>query len=160
MYHALLFFAYCFYPPLCIAGPVVTFNDFATQVVAPPDVPAKQVWLANGAAMVCSRHRQLGGACSLEPLLQLGAACCAHMPAARAIRPQVLAYGARWLLAVGMLEVFTRTLYFHAIAQHKLLDGWVDIDVTSYHFVLTSFWVLVLMWLKVSWCGPMLHALW
>lgn len=68
-------------------------------------------------------------------------------------RTQVLAYAARWLCAASLLELMSRTLYFNAIAKHKLLSEGVlaaaGVAVRPYHFALTGFWVLVYMWMKV-----------
>jgi len=43
MYSGLLHFVYCFYPPLYIAGPTITFNDFASQMVVPVQQTPAQV---------------------------------------------------------------------------------------------------------------------
>uniref|UniRef100_A0A7S3VI79 Uncharacterized protein n=1 Tax=Dunaliella tertiolecta TaxID=3047 RepID=A0A7S3VI79_DUNTE len=42
-YSYLQHFVYCFYPPLYIAGPTITFNDFASQIAAPPRQSAREV---------------------------------------------------------------------------------------------------------------------
>ncbi|KAF5825775.1 hypothetical protein DUNSADRAFT_7021 [Dunaliella salina] len=61
-YSYLQHFVYCFYPPLYIAGPTITFNDFASQIAAPPRQSAREVltyaarWL--GAALLMEFMRR------------------------------------------------------------------------------------------------------
>lgn len=66
----------------------------------------------------------------------------------------MLAYWARWLGALAVLELVTHTLYFNAVAKHGLLTRGTltaaGVHVTPMHYVLTGFWVLVFMWLKVG----------
>ncbi len=67
------------------------------------------------------------------------------------------AYAARWLAALLVLELLTRTLHFNALAKHGLLTrgllaAW-GVRVQPLHFAVTGFWVLVFMWLKVSCCS-------
>lgn len=43
MYRLGLYLPYCFYPPLYIAGPTITYNNFVSQLAAPPRITAGQV---------------------------------------------------------------------------------------------------------------------
>lgn len=38
-----LYLAYALYPPLYLAGPIITFNNFASQLIAPPLISTKTV---------------------------------------------------------------------------------------------------------------------
>lgn len=42
-YNFLNYFAYCLYPPLYIAGPIITFNDFVWQVRPHPPLPLPEL---------------------------------------------------------------------------------------------------------------------
>jgi hypothetical protein len=42
------YLAYVLYPPLYIAGPIVTFNNFAAQMAAPVGIGTRQVSRAKG----------------------------------------------------------------------------------------------------------------
>ena len=42
-YSAMRFFEYMFYPPLYLAGPILTFNAFASQRRLPSSISSKQV---------------------------------------------------------------------------------------------------------------------
>ena len=57
-----LYFVYCMYPPLYMAGPIMTFNSFASQALAPLPIRRWQVllygarWLAAWAALEALTH--------------------------------------------------------------------------------------------------------
>ena len=37
-YNLITYLAYCLYPPLYIAGPIITFNSFTSQLASPPTI--------------------------------------------------------------------------------------------------------------------------
>jgi len=61
-YHLPAFLAYVFYPPLYIAGPIITFNSFVAQLASPPQLKVKQVlqyggrWLLSWCALELLTH--------------------------------------------------------------------------------------------------------
>ena len=55
-YSAGQFFRYVFYPPLYLAGPILTFNTFASQRRSPSSISSKQVSMS---ALRLPYHRPL-----------------------------------------------------------------------------------------------------
>eukprot|EP00887_Chlorella_sp_A99_P004096 scaffold23.g4096.t1 len=122
-YRVLPCLAYCLYPPLYLAGPIITFQDWAWQLRAHQRPPVRE---ASRAAPPLSWPLPAGA--------------------------RVLRYAARFAADWACLELLTRTLYFNSIAKHRvglrlrehgLQYGPVEIGATG-------FWVLCFMWLKFA----------
>jgi len=92
-YNFLQHFVYCFYPPLYIAGPIITFNDFASQLAvpirqkvtevrlpAPSNVPVRVLRARKGMRACVPRPNSVAHACiwlTKVMLLHLAAAAAA-----------------------------------------------------------------------------------
>ncbi len=67
---------------------------------------------------------------------------------------QVTFYALRWLFAYLLLDAYTRTLHFNAIAKYGLLTRGVlqyhGLSVTPVDYAYTAIVVLLFMWLKVT----------
>ena len=55
-YGAVQFFQYVFYPPLYLAGPILTFNAFASQRRSPSSISSKQVRVLCSACLATGLH--------------------------------------------------------------------------------------------------------
>ena len=48
-----MYIAYVLYPPLYIAGPIITFDDFVTQFRSPPSIPVRTIVGYGARFVVC-----------------------------------------------------------------------------------------------------------
>jgi D-alanyl-lipoteichoic acid acyltransferase DltB (MBOAT superfamily) len=93
-----LYLAYILYAPLYIAGPIITFNDFVSQLRNPIRIPIRSLAL----------------------------------------------YAARWVFAVGLMEVMMHLFYVVSISKAKAWD-----DLSPFEMSLVGFFNLKFVWLKV-----------
>lgn len=120
MYSPLQHFVYCFYPPLYIAGPTITFNDFASQLAAPatlskPEVSRNNFFVfgvrtpSNLPDTCVSRHRRKRRGCQGAPSV-LKVQCpalpkCYFMSGAQSGKPllKALEHSKLWAAEEGLL---------------------------------------------------------
>lgn len=56
-YDLVSYLGYIFYPPLYIAGPILTFNSFASQLKQPIPINLKQVGVQSSHDHTCLQHQ-------------------------------------------------------------------------------------------------------
>ena len=160
-YSLIVYLAHVFYPPLYLAGPIITFQDFAWQLRQRPRPLGKMV-----CCIICWSGRL----------------CPPWQPEAAVLpMPQVTRYAARFAADWACLELVTHLLCFNSIAKHRIgllykqhglrygasemgacIDELPVLAVwacpSAKHntcrvqscAALTAFWVLCFMWLKFA----------
>jgi D-alanyl-lipoteichoic acid acyltransferase DltB (MBOAT superfamily) len=116
--------AHALYPPLYLAGPIISFQDFAWQLRGPPPPPAAA---ADGSA----------------------SAAAAPTSAAAAA---VLRYALRLAADLACLEAVTHFLYFNSLAVHRVGARYAAHGLAhgAPQVGLAAWWVLTFMWLKFA----------
>lgn len=117
-------FAHALYPPLYIAGPIITYNDFMWQMHLDSSDKVKNSpnssWWKTNESLQCWK--------------------------------QILCYVGRLLLDILCIEAVTHFLYFNSIAVNKVGLRYKDSGLTygAFEVAMTGWWVLSFMWLKFA----------
>ena len=111
------------YPPLYVAGPIITYNDFMWQIVSDDDAVAQK----NKVKVASTRTE----ADSWRDIVK---------------------YSFRCVCDILVMEILTHYMYFNAIAVHKVgfrlqSEG---LDYGALDVATTGWWVLAFMWLKFT----------
>lgn len=135
------FLAYAVYAPLYVAGPVVTFNDFAAQV-RPPSL-CRPLWPSRLGLPPCPRADPRSPPSSFSLPLPLAARAQIAHPLARPARPRIL-YALRLLCSLLTMEILLHYVYVGALTRAEAWDG-----LSGGQLGALGFWSLVVVWLKV-----------
>ena len=152
-YSLLLMISHALYPPLYLAGPVITYQDYVWQLRG--DLPCwnNKVHLNSGNKIekpFFENSDKIETSRSGSPL-NTGAEISCKLQTSMA-KPRIALYAARFLADLVCLELVTHFLYFNAIAINrvgpKIRSYGVIYDAS--HVGLTAWWVLSFMWLKFA----------
>ncbi|ORY77588.1 MBOAT, membrane-bound O-acyltransferase family-domain-containing protein [Leucosporidium creatinivorum] len=124
-----LYLAYTLYPPLYLAGPIITYNSFVSQLLSPlhtrPPPPPTST----------------AGRLSPSPRASL-------QPAPEEVRRKLLvSYAIRFLACLLTMEVVLHSMYVVAIKDESRRGAWEGASPMEVSMV--GFWNLIVVWLKL-----------
>lgn len=173
-YSILFMVAHSLYPPLYLAGPIITYQDFVWQLKGGTVSGRKSRMLDTTEGKMCTsspcsprdRRSTSGGsfiaACDTVHSGEKHDMTCSDSshPAGNSARrqasdkwlPDTLRYTFRFFADVLCLEFVTHFLYFNSIAVHRIGPRYRQhgLEFDAQHIGLTGWWVLCFMWLKFA----------
>ena len=160
-YNIWAYLAYVYYPPLYIAGPICTFNAFARQCRQSSTIQRRQV--CRRLIVAVTFVSLMLTAVKYTPVVQLQShghkisyvtsrSLLWLMHYVLKMGPlQVVFYAMRLAFSMLLLEIMSHTLYFNSITRYSLWRQYgAQLQLTAVDMGMISFWVLMFMWLKVS----------
>ncbi|GAA5958460.1 hypothetical protein JCM8115_002473 [Rhodotorula mucilaginosa] len=140
-YSFVLYLAYVLYPPLYLAGPIMTYPSFVAQL-APPAPASAATSHANGTTTAAAADDENADA-KVEPVVAAAAAAAVQ----EETTPLALvAYAVRFLACWVTMELVLHTMYVVALKDSG--KGWWN-GMTPAQVSLVGFWNLIVVWLKL-----------
>lgn len=131
-YSFVLYLAYVLYPPLYLAGPIMTYPSFVAQLASSPALASasESATALNGATIAAADKAE------------------AVVVVAKETTPLALvAYAVRFLACLVTMELVLHTMYVVALKDSG--KGWWN-GMTPAQVSLVGFWNLIVVWLKAS----------
>lgn len=146
----MLYLAYVLYPPLYLAGPIMTYPSFVAQL-APPAPASAATSHANGTTTAAADDDENADA-KVEPVV---AAAAAAVVKEETTPLALVAYAVRFLACWVTMELVLHTMYVVALKDSG--KGWWN-GMTPAQVSLVGFWNLIVVWLKVSRVSPLFSS--
>lgn len=148
-YSFVLYLAYVLYPPLYLAGPIMTYPSFVAQLAPPP---------ASSASATTTKSNSNGTTTALADGDNAAEAEVeVAVIAAKETTPLALvAYAVRFLACWLTMELVLHTMYVVALKDSG--KGWWN-GMTPAQVSLVGFWNLIVVWLKASLSPPFFFRL-
>lgn len=130
-YSFVLYLAYVLYPPLYLAGPIMTYPSFVAQLASSPALASasESATALNGATIAAADKAE------------------AVVVVAKETTPLALvAYAVRFLACLVTMELVLHTMYVVALKDSG--KGWWN-GMTPAQVSLVGFWNLIVVWLKL-----------
>lgn len=151
-YSLLYSLAHALYPPLYLAGPIITFQDFAWQIkaTATGTTSTKVPSSAGIAAADANANTEKSNKEGLDAPLSQGLS--SSPVSSRSTLSIARNYVKRLAADIICIEVLTHTMYFNSLAVHKIGKRYAlyGLQYGPSEVGLTAWWVLSFMWLKFT----------
>ena len=133
LYSFPLYLAYTLYPPLYLAGPIITYNSFVSQLLSPLHTRPSP-----SAALTASSSALLSPSPSSAELAPASA---------RERRRMLTSYAVRFIACLLTMELVLHSMYVVAIKDESRRGAWEGTSPMEVSMV--GFWNLIVVWLKV-----------
>ncbi|GAA5864357.1 hypothetical protein JCM3774_002762 [Rhodotorula dairenensis] len=146
-YSFILYLAYVLYPPLYLAGPIMTYPSFVSQLASPPPPSPSSVTSADGTGTALNSNGATAAGESKVKNLAPAMVVIKEEKGADETSPRALvAYAIRFLACLLTMELVLHTMYVVALKDSG--SGWWN-GMSPAEVSLVGFWNLIVVWLKL-----------